>query len=899
MGLEKKDVISGGFAAFISWLLLTHWIPSFRWIPYAFVAGIVATLVAIAFLVLTASKGADYRCNHANTLTPPAFITPKLWEQEKAALKRRSQYEKAAIYPSSVKVSRSIDGLLDFVLRDFITAWYKNISGRSLFQNEVDRAIRQVIDKVRQRSGQLDMVELVVARIVPILTNHMRDFYNAERIVRGKNLSRDMTESEELDLAIAAKFRDGKLHPAAALAFTDTKLLQQTHLRRIVSKLMPLIMPDYMKTSAAVSILVQEIVACAVLTPVVLMLSDPDFFNQLIENSGRTMLQDRKSVRKLRAALDEHAVPAPQHTKPAQFPRLRPNDNERQFERFIRATRNCATLSDARRFRSEIISQVRKATSTPEQDAVYLRRLETGRRILDQKIAYFAAGATSRPKLTVKSSTSSVEHSSKLSQSSLKEVLHNASGLSYFMEFMDRKNRMRLVQFWIVVDGFRNPLEEDNDEPEQELQQDTSWTAADRMDLEQMYEAYLTKPELSVPDHDRKAVRDFLKAGSSANARHYVAARRAVLRAQTAIFEEMKEQHFENFKKSDLFYKWLATEESSIQSAASDGPPELSRSLSVGGERERPAHRDARSTAQTALLSPQSPRAPELRRPVMSSTDLKSFVKANGSTDQTRQSMDDTRARPLFDDDVEDERLSRSVSALSSVEPDNDNYSQQNDSAQVVDAMQAALNEIIDEPDNNSIFSSENVGMSNNSPRSSLDSPRPTLVMSRSKPSIASLGLVGAPSSIGVFADDLFGEEEKFAEDEKEDSDLDDKPIEDDIHEAAPGDLGLTEAIGALNADIDRLTAQDSILDSLTKKAELTNNAAELRILRKSKQSLKREIHRKEMQKQQYTIQESDNSLYGRAAVNIKSIMVGKEEDGHEFALCKFRNADSSMMIFH
>ena len=171
--------------------------------------------------------------------------------------------------------------------------------------------------------------------------------------------------------------------------------------------------------------------------------------------------------------------------------------------------------------------------------------------------------------------------------------------------------------------------------------------------------------------------------------------------------------------------------------------------------------------------------------------------------------------------------------------------------------------------------------------------------MSRSKPSIASLGLVGAPSSIGVFADDLFGEEEKFAEDEKEDSDLDDKPIEDDIHEAAPGDLGLTEAIGALNADIDRLTAQDSILDSLTKKAELTNNAAELRILRKSKQSLKREIHRKEMQKQQYTIQESDNSLYGRAAVNIKSIMVGKEEDGHEFALCKFRNADSSIMIFH
>ncbi|TIA26165.1 hypothetical protein D6C81_01013 [Aureobasidium pullulans] len=882
MGLEKKDVITAGFAALVSWLLLTHWVPSFRWIPYAFVAGCLATLIALVLLVLTASKGSNHRYNHATTLVPPAFITPALWNQEKAALKTRSRYDKTPIYPSSAKVSLSIDGLLDFVLRDFITVWYKNISPRPLFQNEVDRAIRQVLDNVRKRTAQLDMVELAVARIVPILTNHMRDFYNAERLVRGKNLSRDMTESEELDLAIAAKFRDGKLHPAAALAFSDTKLLQQTHLRRIVAKILPLVMPDYMKSSAAVSALVKEIVACAVLTPVVLMLSDPDFFNQLIENSGRTMLQDRKSVRKLRAALDEHAVPAPQHPKSVQFPRLRPGDNERQFERFIRATRNCATLSDARRFRSEITSQVRKATSGSDQDPVYLRRLETGRRILDQKIVHFTANGTSRPKLTVKASASSVEHSSKLSQASLGEVLHSASGLSYFMEYMDRKSRMRLVQFWIVVDGFRNPLEADNDEPEQELPHDTPWSASDRMDLEQMYEAYLTKPELGVPDHDRQAVRDFLRAGSSADARLYVSARRAVLRAQTSAFEEMKDQHFDSFRKSDLFYKWLATEESSIMSATSEGYPELSRSLSVGGEKDRQSHREARSVA---VLSPKSPRAPELRRPAMSSSDLKSFIKPSVIASPVRQSMDGSRPRPLFDDDVEDERMTRSVSALSSMDLENDVDHTVDDSAQVVDAMQAALNQIMDEPDNSSIFSAENTAANNDSPRASLDLTRPTLVQTRSKPSIASLGLVGAPSSKGVFADDLFGEEEKFAEDEKEDSDLADKGLDDDIHEAAPGDLGLTEAIDTLNADIDRLTAQDAILDSLTKKAELTNNAAELRILRKSKQSLAREIHRKEMQKQQYTIQESDNSLYGRAAVNIKSIMVGREEDGHEFAL--------------
>jgi sorting nexin-25 len=133
----------------------------------------------------------------------------------------------------------------------------------------------------------------------------------------------------------------------------------------------------------------------------------------------------------------------------------------------------------------------------------------------------------------------------------------------------------------------------------------------------------------------------------------------------------------------------------------------------------------------------------------------------------------------------------------------------------------------------------------------------------------------------------LFGDEEKFLEDEVDDPEPKHKTDDDEIHEAAPGDLGLAEAIDTLTADIERLVTQESIVDSLTSKAELTNNAAELRILRKSKASLQREIQRKELQRQQYIVQESDNSLYGRATVFIQSIMVGTEEDGKEFAMCE------------
>lgn len=209
--------------------------------------------------------------------------------------------------------------------------------------------------------------------------------------------------------------------------------------------------------------------------------------------------------------------------------------------------------------------------------------------------------------------------------------------------------------------------------------------------------------------------------------------------------------------------------------------------------------------------------------------------------------------------------------------------------------MQAALTDIMVNEPEGSLFHDPSMlsPQDNDSMKGSMEIHRPMTPLSRThtkdreKPSIASLGLVGEPKTRGVFNDDLFGDEERFIEDEIEDN-TEHKGQENEIHEAAPGDLGLAEAIDTLTAEIERLVTQESIVNSLTSKAELTNNAAELRILRKSKDSLQREIQRKELQRQQYIVQESDNSLYGRATVFIQSIMVGTEEDGKEFAMCKW-----------
>lgn len=598
------------------------------------------------------------------------------------------------------------------------------------------------------------------------------------------------------------------------------------------------------------------------------------------------MLQDRKTVRKLRAALDEHAPATSKVSKNASLPRIAPRDSDRQFERFVRAIKQCNTLSDARRFRNEVASQLKKESTIQGQDPLYLRRLEASKRLLDQKIAQLGDGEHVKAELSIKSLHRPGRTASHTESASLRQVLYDASGLSYFMEYMDRLGLMRLVQFWIVVDGFRNPLEVDTDDPQDSQGVLAAWTDSDRADIAQINEAYLSRPEIKASDESREPVLRFLKAGNNATFSQYQAARRAILQAQTSAYEEIQDTHFRNFKKSDLYYKWLASDEG----PATPQSPTKTASIPPGATKRSASSRPPtlpRTSTRSLNREPS-----DLRRAVASSSDLRGFVKSSDADVSTRRSLDERAARraPLFDDDQDTDPLASSTHSLESgSEPAKGD---DNNNAEIVDAMQAALNDImIAEPDKDSLFSDTGIVSPQESSfaRGSFEKPRSVSpAKRREKPSIASLGLVGTPSRKGVFSNHaLFSDEQNSLEVEYEDSDVNEKSDVDEIHEAAPGDLGLTEAIDALTVDIEKLASQESILDSLTKKAELTNNAAELRILRKSKASLQREIRQKELQRQRYIVQESDNSLYGRATVSIRSIMVGTEPDGNEYALCQ------------
>ncbi|KAJ9606786.1 tRNA (guanine-N(7)-)-methyltransferase (tRNA(m7G46)-methyltransferase) [Cladophialophora chaetospira] len=890
MNLAQKHVILAAVAAFISWGLAVRALPVLRFLGYAFTLGCALTLLTFLAATVTVSRS---RSTHQALSAPPhaspALLHPSRWRDEISTFQRSRQYKHAQLYDKSFVVSQALDSLIALALRDFVSSWFKKITTSPVFVNEVDRNIRAALGEVRDRILNEDMVNVVVSRVVPLITAHLRDFDQAERAVRGRSLNRNVTESEELELAIAAKYKDGKLHPAAALAYSDTRTVQQDHLRKILVRILPDLLSPSMMASRATLVLVKEIVACGVLFPLMQMLGDPDTWNQIVEAYGRTTLQDRKTVRRMRAALDQHASPVQRSRPDQELPRLAPNDSERAFERFVRAIRKTKNLSDARRFRNSISSQIQRESMVEGQDPVYLRRLEMAKRVLEQKIEKLSQNGSvpssfarpdPRPGPAVK------PH-----EWTLVEIMHTASGLSYFMEYMDRLNRMSMVQFWVVVDGFRNPLEDDfGDETNPSSQE--HWTDTDRMDIAQISDKYMLKSELNIAQESKDAIKAFLAAGRRATPQQYRAARTAILASQSAVLEELETSHLPNFRKSDLYYKFLASSEA----AAVRSRVQSSGNLSEVNEARLVS--PTMPTPQTSFLartnSQPGAKAKDLRRAAVSSSDVRSLASSKlfDDSDLPKRSGGVT---PLFDDGYDTDPLAHSTASLGQESLNGDPIDQR----QVIENMEAAMNNIMtDSPldetmgyDDDTLFSSPSSATKSlkhlESPRTSLDFGAGD-ISNKPKPSLAALGLVNTASRIGVFTDnDLFPDEEKFLEDEYVDND-DSKgkdTDEDEIHEAAPGDLGLAEAITALNNDIERLVAQEAVVDTLTRKAELTNNIAELRILNKSKASLQREVRRKELQRQQYIVQESDNSLYGRSSISIKSIVVGKEEDGREFAL--------------
>ena len=462
----------------------------------------------------------------------------------------------------------------------------------------------------------------------------------------------------------------------------------------------------------------------------------------------------------------------------------------------------------------------------------------------------------------------------------LRDILTNPSSLSYFMEFMDRRGRSLLVQFWLTVESFKNPLEaveSDSSDEESESLSSRASPVTLKEDLNMINDLYFSGSIIpaSLSCISQKHIENirFFVHQPSTNPALEKRARRSVMLAQRQVEQDM-DYDFDEFRRSDLWFRAVSdlnakerTDNLPLAQPLSNQPSTQSSSGSLLSNimhgitpdfirppfDQRPSF-SGRSTSFPAALDSSA-----IAKPRPSLEDGRSSAPSSASPSRNVSGQNPfssleilmspsidadsglTRA-PLFDETEDGQLISADASE-----------------AQRMEAIQAAVTDII--ATENKLYVRS--GSEKRTSRSSLDQT----IDSASAKNIE-------PKRRGIF-DDASGDMVSLIDQDAEEDEL----KEGTFQLAAPGDLQLSGEISRLEDKIVHLQSQDMILDTLIRKAELTGDAQELRLLRRSKSALERELRQLTFQKTQYEQQDSLNKLIpGKTKASIVNATAAEEE---------------------
>jgi len=394
---------------------------------------------------------------------------------------------------------------------------------------------------------------------------------------------------------------------------------------------------------------------------------------------------------------------------------------------------------------------------------------------------------------------------------------------------MDRRGRMRLVQFWLLVNNIKDPLEDADSDP---LPQHSTWTQNDIDDLSAILHSYFSDSTLDVDSSLKADLANFLGDPSKATPDQYQRARKAILITQQTVYQTMEREDWPLFRKTDLWHKYLAADSAPLTPAK---PPVAQKAVAVSMTRSYSA--GTLPVRQVGISS--------LRND--SASDLRKFMrKAPSSRIPSEESQPNS-----------EDQLSRE---------DNPLITPQQSEEEVVSAISAALNDIIKSDagdDIASVHSRESMDLGDRphpgSNRSSIDIPRGSIDITTSPEERRVSTDRGTPSEAVRERLPIFGQD-----DYRPDFAIESLTRGTSTEEGRSGlgiNVDVIEELELVGEDIQKLKREIRLTNNMIGKAELTGSYEELRLLKDSRSSMERELARKEELRDTYSSQGGEHNL--------------------------------------
>ncbi|CAH0663953.1 unnamed protein product [Chilo suppressalis] len=438
-------------------------------------------------------------------------------------------------------VDSQLQQLIDFVLRDFVTCWLKELSHKP----------DPVIDKFKEHTW--GAIQNLYERLLKV---------DAEKLLAGDMVTKITQHFERIRIARSCALELNQT-PVFALAPHLMSCETELHYLRQISELIIMFLLPRCYSLSPTSHLMREILACKVLQPAIDLITEPDYINQKIIQ----YLEAQKEVDAMHVRTHEYA---------------------KTFEDYIRLITNCNNVDTLKRLRYDIVSQIMQATTLQNvkrakgididvieksgvQQNVSRQQINDAKKLkryISQLTIAKAECELALRKLGWDGAFPTVESNSKTLP--LHKIMESVTGRRYLSMFLETMCSQGLVGFWTAVEELRHSPR-------------SSWH---QLGAEIFY-TYIRSPsaELKVDKETRKRMESFLLGDKGPEVFYEV---------QDTVVDTIQEKYYSSFLLSDQYTALiaeLATEEANKEMSSERSPIEdrqlsnesVSSAESVGG----------------------------------------------------------------------------------------------------------------------------------------------------------------------------------------------------------------------------------------------------------------------------------------------------------------------------
>ncbi|KAG9272588.1 sorting nexin-25 [Astyanax mexicanus] len=417
----------------------------------------------------------------------------------------------------SHNMDKALKEVFDYCYRDYILSWYAPLSrDEGQLYQMLSEDFWEMIKQLRVRLSEVDVVNVVCNDTVKTLHSHFCDLKAAN------------ARQEETPRPLA-------LHPCLRSSEEELQFL------RCCSRLLVLCaLPARDARCRSLRLVLVEVIATKVLKPLVEVLSDPDYINQML----LALLEHREQHKKAYIYADSYE----------DFFKLISNSTDIDFLKqlryqivveIVRAT----TLSSIPQFKKQKDSKGKdvaamKADLLGTRDIKrYINQLTVAKKQCEKKI-WLLEGPNYEQEVDGNQDDGFGPQGQKILQ--FEEIMSNALYREHFRIYMERVDKRALISFWELVETLKTANK--NEVPQL---------------VGEIYQDFVESREIPVEKALFKEIQQTLVGNKGTDVFHKI---------QSDVYETMKERYYPSFLVSDLYERLMKREEqrSSSQSSSED-----------------------------------------------------------------------------------------------------------------------------------------------------------------------------------------------------------------------------------------------------------------------------------------------------------------------------------------